>query len=28
VQALEGAWAIADPGTVVERRPVVLDRVD
>jgi thymidine phosphorylase len=28
VQALEGSWAIADPGTVVERRPVVLDRVD
>nr|WP_256390394.1 thymidine phosphorylase [Cellulosimicrobium protaetiae] len=28
VQALDGAWAVADPGTVVERGPVVLDRVD
>lgn len=27
VEALEGAWEIAPPGTAVERTPVVLDRV-
>ncbi len=28
VQALDGAWSVAEPGTVVERGSVVLDRVD
>ncbi|MNW71041.1 hypothetical protein D3C74_506480 [compost metagenome] len=27
VEALEGAWAVADPGTVVETPALILDRL-